>query len=74
MPVIPAEASLHCVSNDNVGTFNEAPISISRLVKIVTVTLMWEVLLYMCCFYWLTNKESTLACDRASRAWQGKLN
>ena len=22
-----------------------------------------EVLLYICCFYWLMNKESALACD-----------
>ena len=26
---------------------------------------LWEVLLYMCCFYWLMNKEAALACDRA---------
>ena len=27
--------------------------------------IMWEVFLYMCCFYWLVNKESALTCDRA---------
>ena len=26
--------------------------------------LMWEVLLSMCCFYWLMSKEAALACDR----------
>ena len=27
--------------------------------------LVWEALLYMCCFYRLMNKETVLACDRA---------
>ena len=27
--------------------------------------MVWEVLLYMCWFYWLMNKEAALACDRA---------
>ena len=26
--------------------------------------MVWEILLYMCCFYQLMNKESALACDR----------
>lgn len=25
---------------------------------------VWEILLHMCSFYWLLNKESALACDR----------
>ena len=28
---------------------------------------MWEVLLYMCCFYWLMNKEASWAYDRAEQ-------
>lgn len=27
-------------------------------------TLVWEGLQYMCCFYWLVSKETTLACGR----------
>ena len=26
---------------------------------------VWEVFLFMCCFYWLMNKEDSLACDKA---------
>ena len=32
--------------------------------KLTSPPLVWEVLLYMCCFYWLMNKEASLACDR----------
>lgn len=29
------------------------------------LSLMWEVLLHMCCFYLLINKEASLACVKA---------
>ena len=41
------------------------PLRDEALLEEVSYCVVWEVLLYMCCFYWLMHKEAALACDRA---------